>query len=119
MARVSETSPDYRKAFLIVDPDIIRTLSYWTGSQSSATYSLASTGSHKLVSPGMIDDAIYELERELRKVSGNVKKELKNLIADLDAIVSYPEEHSARAAGMDIAEDEYEYYANPWKRFMV
>lgn len=119
MARVTDLSPEYRKAFLILDPEVVQHLFEWHGGQSTPTYSLASTGMNNLVSPKMIEDAIGELERTARTLRGKLKKDINALIGDLDAVVSYPEEHSARVAGMDIAEGEYEYYGNPWKRFMV
>jgi hypothetical protein len=119
MARISESSRDYRKAFLILDPEVVQHLYEWHGGQFTPTYALASTGQNNLVSPKMIEDAISELESVARKQRGKLKKDINALIGDLDAVVSYPQEHSAREAGMDIAESEYEYYDNPWKRFMV
>ena len=120
MARIPETSPDYKKRFLILPEGVAEQLYNWHGGQWSGVYSLASTGDHDLVSPAMIERAISELEQDRKRVkSRKDKRELDNLISELDMVLSSPREFSAREAGMDIEESDYEYSRNPWKRFMV
>lgn len=93
--RVAEDSPDYGRQFLVIDSDVITRLTNWTGSQGSATYSLASRGASHPVSPEMLDEGISELESVRSRTKGRKeKRELSDLIGDLDTIAAYPEEHS-------------------------
>lgn len=95
------------------DPDsgleqgVVDELFSWHGGQGSSVYSLASTGLNNLVSRSMIDAALPELNRSLRSAKGKEKKQLEALISELQMIRSHGQEFSAREAGMDI--DEYEY----------
>lgn len=86
---------------------VLEALYAWHGGQSSAVYSLASTGQNNLVSLSMISAAVWELKRDKAKAKGKDKKNLGALIGELEMILGYPESASAEEAGMDI--DEYDY----------
>ncbi len=109
---ISEDSPDYKKRFIILPEGVATQLYNWHGGQWSGVYSLASTGDHDLVSPAMIERAISELEQDRSKIKNRKdKRDLGNLIGELDMVLSSPYEFSAKEAGMEI--DEYEYSPNP------
>ena len=105
-------------AHVALDVDLLRKLEGWTGSQDSYTYALASTGASHLVSQSMIDAAIDELESDLRRPpkpgfwkgwSAKNKKELREVIGELDSVRRYPEEFSAEASGMDTEDMQYKF----------
>jgi hypothetical protein len=99
------------------DPDsdlkdsVLDALYQWHGGQSSAVYSLASTGHSDLVSRSMIAAAVRELERDLLSARDKDKAHLQALLGELEMILSYPEGASAEEAGMDIEEYEYDTWS--------
>jgi hypothetical protein len=102
-------NPEWRKRQIILDPELVARLEEWHGGQFTAVYSLVSTGSHDLVSLSMIDAAMDELEADLRKTKGEERMILRDAIGDLAGIRQFWREHTAKEAGMDLAEDEYKY----------
>lgn len=100
------------------DPDsslkdsVLNALYQWHGGQSSAVYSLASTGHSDLVSRSMIAAALRELEPELSSVHSEDKAHLQALLGELEMILSYPEGASAEEAGMEIEEYEYDTWSD-------
>ena len=100
----------WRKRQIILEPELVQKLFDWHGGQFTPTYALASTGMENLVSLSMIDAAKDELEGVLRKVPGKKeKKDLRGVIGDLDMARTFWSESTAKRAGMDMSEDEYEY----------
>jgi hypothetical protein len=98
----------WRKQMLILEPDDLSSrLSEWHGGQSSYVYALSSWGQNHLVSASMIDSAMMELRKDLAKVRGKAKAHLKRVIGDLELVRSYWYENTAKRAGMDV--DEYQY----------
>jgi len=101
----------YYRRNLILPPEVIEPLYSWHGGQYTGVYSLASTGDHDYVSQSMIDRAISELEADRRKVkSKKDKKDLGNLIGDLDMVSSSPSEFSTKEAGLGDEDSGYDEY---------
>jgi len=93
---------------LILQADLVENLDQWHGGQGSAVYSLSSTGASNYVSQEMIRRALVELEH--MHASGNVAdpdddEHLGDVIAELDMIMSYPEESDAVTA-YGVAEED-------------
>jgi len=97
----------WRKMQLVMDWDLAMALSQWHGGQDSYVYALSSWGSNHLVSASMIDGALVELRQVLVKLRGHDKKHLKAVLGDLELVRSYWYENTAKHAGMDV--DEYQY----------
>jgi hypothetical protein len=72
-----------------------------------AVYALSSTGSENLVSLSMIDAAMNLLRGLGRRTKGKDRKDLAELVGDLETARTYWKESSAKEAGMDI--DVYRY----------
>jgi len=78
------------------------------GGQSSATYALASTGTHHLVSLSMIDEALLELESVKGHMKGAPKKEVARTLGELEEVRHFWKEHSAKEAGMEDHDEGYD-----------
>lgn len=97
-------SQQTRKREIILPHELIEPLSQWHSGMDSI-YALSSTGANDLVSISMITRALEELERIQRR---HPDDELDNLIGELQMITMSPREFSAREAGMDIEEYEFD-----------
>lgn len=99
---------DYHRRNVILDSEIIEELSAWSGSQSSATYSLLSLGMNDYVSPSMIDAAVDELEGINKKgMSKADRKSLDTLIGELDARARFSSEFTTKEAGIGDVDSGY------------
>lgn len=117
MASADRRNEWRKRQIILPDPALAREdenkslalwLSEWHGGQFTAVYALSSTGAENLVSLSMIDAALDELESE--KPDAETKKDLEDLIGDLDTVRVYWREHSAKEAGMLVGEDEATFY---------
>jgi len=105
----------WRKRQIILEPELVERLFWWHGGQFTPTYALASTGMRELVSLSMIDAAKDELEASFSRcakksdLSTEDLADLELTIGELESARSYWSESTADRAGMDMAEDEYEY----------
>lgn len=99
---------------------VVGTLHAWHGGQNSAVYSLASTGDHDYVSASMVERAVNELERDLRKAS--TKQDVSDLVrtlGELNIMLGHPEDYTT-GEDEDSGYDDYglridEIEANPRK----
>lgn len=110
-------NPQRDKSFyrrnLIIDPDLVERASHWHGGQGTALYSFTSTASHDYVSPSMIQSAIGDLEYSKSKLSrhNRSRKELDEIIGELDAIMNFPSEFSTKEAGLGDVDAGYDEQA--------
>lgn len=104
-------SPEYYRRNLILPHEVIEPLYSWHGGQYTGVYSLASTGDHDYVSQSMVDRALSELESDYKKVKNKKdKKELGNLIGELEMVSSSPREFSTKEAGVGDVDSGYDTY---------
>jgi ribosomal protein S15P/S13E len=75
----------------------------WHGGQWTHTYALCSTGQAHLVSLSMLDAAIDELVSVMKRgpKDRRSKKELRDLIGDLQMLRQYWKESSAKEYGIE------------------
>lgn len=102
---------NYHRRNVILDDEIALAAMDWHGGQGSMVYSLASTAhAGKLVSPAMLDAAVAELEANKPLPKGYSKKDRKDLddlIGELDARARFSDEFTIReATGEDIDDGE-------------
>lgn len=97
----------WRKKQLVLPEEVVEQLALWHGGQNTATYRLMSTGMRNLVSPAMIYDA--ELELESIKARGQEKKDLEELLGELEGIRRFWQEHTGQSAGMDLMDEDIEH----------
>jgi hypothetical protein len=98
---IGPDDPEYHRRNLVLDADTAADVMMWHEGQGTALYSLGSLGATDYVSPAMIDAAASELERIERSVRGKKeRKEIGDLIAELDACARYSEEHTTKEAGL-------------------
>ncbi len=102
--RSEQGDADYHRRNVILDQDLALRVMDWHGGQGSMVYSLASTGyAGKLVSPSMIDAAVGELERDLAGANAEEKRDLDEIIGELDGVARGSWEHTyLEATGEDI-----------------
>jgi hypothetical protein len=110
------TKDFYRRNLILPDragddgPKVIDTLYAWHGGQFTGVYSLASTGDHDYVSASMIDRALTELRADVKKAKGKDKKELKEVIGELQMVIDFPNEFTVKAATGDDVDSGYDTY---------
>jgi hypothetical protein len=98
----------YHRRNLILPEELVSDLDSWHGGQSSATYSLASTGRNHYVSQAMIESAADELSRIKRsrtgvrsyRYSASEWKNLQDTIEYLHVILRSPREFSTKEHGL-------------------
>lgn len=104
----------WRRRQIVLEPELVRHVFAWHGGQGTATYALASTGLHNLVSLQMIDAAIEELEamavQSERKGRRKDGRDLRNLAGELRTVRQFWQEHTAQAAGLLAGEDPENFY---------
>jgi hypothetical protein len=98
----------WRKRQIILPRELALRLHEAHGGQSSATYALASTGSHHLVSLSMIDDAVLELTGVVKHMKGRDKREVNETLGELETVRTFWREHSAKEAGMEDEDQGYD-----------
>jgi hypothetical protein len=98
----------WRKRQVILPRELALRLHEAHGGQSSATYALASTGTHHLVSLSMIDEAIDELGRVSKHMKDRDKREVNETLGELETVRTYWSEHSAKEAGMEDHDQGYD-----------
>jgi hypothetical protein len=101
---------EWRKMQIILEPELVERLSGWH-SGMDAVYALSSTGRQNLVSLSMIDAALDLLRRDGRKAKPGSKdrKDLAELVGDLESVRTYWREHSAKEAGMEDEDFVYRF----------
>ncbi len=121
---VDDDHPEYHRRNLILDQELALEAMNWHGGQGSYVYSLASTAMNDYVSPSMIDAAVNELERDLSKIKKKSdRKELENLIGELDMRARGSEEFTTKEYGVGDVDSGYATWlmeddtvANPSKK---
>ena len=103
---------EWRRRQIILPETLVERLFEWHGGLFTAIYALASSGMRDLVSLSMIDAAMVELEKEKKSARGARRAELNAVIAGAQEARTFWREHSAKEAGLDV--DEYEYDTNDY-----
>lgn len=109
-----EGNLEWRKRQIVLPADLVARLFEVHGGQFTATYALASSGMRDLVSLSMIDACKAELEalqgsRSWQSASRADKLELDAAVNGLSEVRQFWRESSAKEAGMDLGDDDYEY----------
>lgn len=100
--------PEYHRRNIILPEGLAESVLSWHGGQNSYTYSLGSVGMEDYVSASMIDAAVDELEMDSRKMPvGDDRRDLENLIGELDAVARFASEHTAEEAGLGDVDSGY------------
>lgn len=103
-----ERRPEYHLRNVILGEDLVEQLFAWHGGQNTYVYSLASVGMSNLVSPSMIDAAADELMRPGKyPLKAKYRREKDELIATLQDLADYPDEHTAEEAGLSTSDSGY------------
>jgi hypothetical protein len=100
----------WRLRQIVMDEELVGRICDWHGGQSTALYALCSTGRSHLVSLSMIDEALREL-RSTRRTTGFSRKDRRDLddvIWDLESERMYWKESTAKAAGMEKHDEGYD-----------
>jgi hypothetical protein len=80
---------------LILPSDLCERVSHWHGGQSTACYSLCSTGLSHYVSAAMVEAAADELDTPMRHDTPELRADREDLVGELRTMLAYPEEHRA------------------------
>lgn len=98
----------WRRRQIILPQKLALRLHEAHGGQSSATYALASTGTHHLVSLSMIDETLDEISRVVVHMKGKPKKEVEKTQLELETLRVFWKEHSAKESGMEDHDEGYD-----------
>lgn len=93
---------------LILDRDLASRVMEWNEGQGSELYSFASSAMNDYVSQSMIERAIDELSRLERRADRKGKKEIRELVGELQSVLFSPYEHSTKAASGDDDDSGYD-----------
>lgn len=104
-----EDLPELFKMNLLLDPGTVTSIMENHEGQGSDLYSLGSTANGGTVSQAMILAGIDELESQKESAGWQRKRQLNELIEQLDSVAAFPDENSAERAGIEEPKGGWRY----------